>query len=75
MNSAGPVGSHCRKEVGSFNAVDDVFELLAVAGEENGTGSGSVSDPNNIALYVWGSIWRSVKRLIVPPVAGGGVCC
>jgi hypothetical protein len=64
MDSARPVGTDCGKEVLCFQSMSDVIELLAVACEEDCPTSRSVSNTDNITLYVLRTVggWR--ERLI-----------
>lgn len=50
MDDCGTVGADGWEEVLRLEAVDYLVEFLAVAGEEDGTGAGTISDANNVAL-------------------------
>lgn len=51
----------------------DVVEFLAVAGEEEGTGTGTVADANDVALDVGRAVGGGREGLVVAALAGGGV--
>ena len=53
------VGSHCGEEVLRLEAMRNVFEFLAVAGEEDGARARPVSYPNNVALLIVWCIARA----------------
>lgn len=49
--------------------MDYVIESLAVAGKENRPCSRSITNSDNVALYVLRSVKCSVERLVVPSSA------
>ncbi|KAI6770773.1 hypothetical protein HG531_009628 [Fusarium graminearum] len=57
VNSSRAVCTDGREEVLCLETVDYLFELLAIAREEDSTGSRTVTHANNIALYQWGTIF------------------
>jgi hypothetical protein len=75
VHAAGPVGAHGGEEVLVLEAVADVLELLAVAGEEDGARAGPIADAYYVALDIGGPVRGWGKGLVVPAVAGGKVGC
>lgn len=73
MDGARPVGADGGEEVLGFEAVGDVVELLAVAGEEEGSGAGAVADADDVALDVGRAVGGRCEGLVVAALAGGGV--
>lgn len=61
------------EEVLRFQAVGNVLEFLAVAGEEEGAGAGAVADAYDVALDVGGAVGGGCERLVVAALTGGGV--
>lgn len=74
MDDAGAICTDRGKEVGCLQAVGDVFQLLSVASKEDGSGSRSISNANNIALDEWWAIRCRVERLIKAAVTRGCIC-
>jgi hypothetical protein len=73
VHGAGPVRADGGEEVLRFEAVGDVVEFLAVAGEEEGSGAGAVADADDVALHVGGAVGGGGEGLVVAALAGGGV--
>lgn len=73
MDVCGAVRANCGEEVECLDAVNYIFEFLAVAGKEDGAGSRSVADPDNVALDIRRAICCCGKRLVIAAVAGGGI--
>ena len=73
VHGARPVGAHGWEEVLRFETVGDVLELLAVAGEEEGSSAGAVTDADYVALDVLRSVGCGGERLVVAALAGGCV--
>jgi hypothetical protein len=71
MDDARPVGADRREEVLRLDAVDYILQLLAVAGEEDGAGAGTISATNNVALYYRGAVGCWVEGLVESPAAVG----
>jgi hypothetical protein len=71
---AGAVGADGGEEVLRFEAVGDVVEFLAVAGEEEGAGAGAVADADDVALDVGRAVGGGCEGLVVAALARGGVC-
>ena len=71
VNRSRAVGANSREEVLSLETVNDLFQLLAITSEEDSTGSGTVSNTNNIALDIGRSVGCRVERLVIPPCACG----
>jgi hypothetical protein len=53
--------------------MDDILESFSVASKEDGAGSRSVADTNNVALKKWRPVRRRGEWLVVSAVAGGFV--
>jgi hypothetical protein len=70
MDCAGPIGPDGGKEVLRFQSMSDVIEFLAVARKEDCPTSRSVSDPNNITLYVLRTVGGGSERLVEAPMTG-----
>jgi hypothetical protein len=71
---AGAIGTDCWEEVLRFQAVGYIFELLAIAREENSTCAWAVSYTDNITLNVCRCVVRGSKWLVVSSMATGCVC-
>lgn len=67
------VCAYRREEVLRLEAVCDVVEFLAVAGEEDGSGSRSVSNANDVSLDIGRSVGRRLEGLVVAAVSIGHV--
>lgn len=65
VNSGRPVGADGREEVLRLEAMHDFLELLAVASKEYGTGAGSISNADNVALDKTGAVGCMTKGLVV----------
>lgn len=74
MDSAGSVGTNGGKEVVGFQPVGYILELFAVACEEDGSCSRSISNADNVALYIGWSVGGSIERLIISSMATRRVC-
>lgn len=74
VNSGGPVGADGREEVLRLEAMDDFFEPLAVAGEENGARARTIADADNIALDELRTVGCAAKGLVVVAGAIGMIC-
>jgi hypothetical protein len=70
---AGAVGADGGEEVLRLEAVGDVVEFLAVAGEEKGAGAGAVADADDVALDIGRAVGGGCEWLVVATLAGGGV--
>ena len=66
MYGARTVGTDGWKEVLCLEPMSNVVKFLAIAGEEYTAGSGTVADPNHIALHEVGTIIGWVEGLIIP---------
>lgn len=64
-----PVGADCGKEILRLEAVGDVLEFLAVAGEEDGPGAWAVADAYHVPLDVFGAVVSWSEGLIVAALA------
>lgn len=73
VDVARAVGADGREEVLGFQAVGDVFELFAVAREEDGSGAWTVADADHVALFVGGCVLCARERLVVAPLTCRGV--
>ena len=67
------IGSDGGEEVLRFETMDNVIELLAVAREEYGAGSGPIAYAHNVALNIFGTVKRRGKGLIIASVTARGV--
>lgn len=65
VNLTSTIGSDSREEIVAIQADEGIFESLAVAGEEDGSGSRTVADANHVALTVGGTIGLCCKGIIV----------
>ena len=74
MHCARAVGADCGKEILGFESMGDIVEFLAVAGEEDSPGSGTVAYADDIALDVFWAIIGGREGLVVAAMAGRGVC-
>ena len=73
MYGAGAVGADGGEEVLRLEAVGDVVEFLAVAGEEEGACAGAVADADDVALDVGRAVGSRCEGLVVAALASGGV--
>ncbi len=73
MNGTRSVGADGGEEILSFEAVDDIVEFFAIAGKEDGAGSGTVADADDVTLNVFGTIVCWCEGLVEAAVTGGGV--
>jgi hypothetical protein len=64
MDSAGTIGTDGGKEVLRFQSMSDVIKFLAVACEEDCPASRSVSNTDNVTLYVLMTVESWSERLI-----------
>lgn len=64
VDSCGSVGANSGEEILVLHPMDRVIEFLAVASEEDATGSRAVSASNNIALDELRRVWCMVERLV-----------
>ena len=71
VDCTGSIGAHCRKEILCFESMGDIVQLLTVASEEDCSASRSVSDTNDIALYILGAVEGWGERLIKTAVTRG----
>lgn len=71
VDSGRTVGADSREEVLRLETVDNLLELLAIAGEEDSARSRSVSDAYNVTLNEGRAIGCCVEGLVVPPRAVG----
>lgn len=74
VHSSRAVGADSREEVLRLEPVDDFLELLAVASKEDGTGPGSVSNADDVALDEAGAVRSVAKGLVVVARSVGVVC-
>jgi hypothetical protein len=51
-----------------------IFQLLAIACEEDSTGARAVSNANHIALYIRWTVIRALERLIISSLTDRCVC-
>lgn len=65
VNSGRTVGADSREEVLRLEPMHDFLELLAVASEEYGAGSGSISNADDIALDETGTVGGMTKGLVI----------
>lgn len=73
MHVARAVGADGGEEVLRLEAVGDVVELFAVAGEEDGARAGAVADSYNVALDVGGAVGGRCEGLVVTAGTGRGI--
>ena len=73
MHGTRPICADGGEEILGFQAVGDVVELFAVAGEEDGASSWAVADADDVALDVFGGVVCGSERLVEAAVAGGDV--
>ena len=73
VHLAWSVGAYCREEIVRLEAVSYVFEFLAVACEEDGSGAWPVADTDNIALLIFWSICGGCEWLVMATEAIGEV--
>lgn len=75
MEFCGTACANCWEEVEVFEAVTDVFETFAVAGEEYCARAGTVADADDVALAVWWAVRGGVigEGLVVAAGAVGEV--
>ena len=71
MNNRGTVGADSREEVLCLESMDDLIKFLAVASEEDGSGSWTVTNTNDIACNVLRAIVHAAEGLVVATVAVG----
>jgi hypothetical protein len=64
MDCARSIGTDCRKEVLCFKSMCDIIKLLAVACEKYRSASRSISNTNNVALYILRTVSGWSERLI-----------
>jgi hypothetical protein len=64
MDSAGAIGTDGGKEVLRFQSMSDVIKFLAVTCEEDRPTSRSVSNTDNVTLYVLRAVGSWSERLI-----------
>lgn len=69
MNLAWSLGADCREKVLRLETVCDIIQLLAVACKEYCSGARPVSNSNNVALDICGSVSRRCEGLVVTSVA------
>jgi hypothetical protein len=69
MDLAWTLGADRRKEVLCFETVCDIIKFLAVAGEEDRPSARPVSDTDNVALNICGSVSGRCEGLVVASVA------
>jgi hypothetical protein len=67
------VSTDGREEILGFQAMGDVIELLAVASEEHGAGTRTITDADNVTLDELRSKRCRGERLVVAAMAGGGI--
>ena len=70
MDCAGSIGTDCGKEILCFKSMGDVVELLAVACEEDRSTSRSVSNTDNVTLYILRAVTGWSEGLVEPTVTG-----
>lgn len=74
MNIAGTVCADSREEVLRFEAMSDVFELLAVARKEDRSRPWTIANADHIALFVDRCIVGAKEWLVVSSLAVRCVC-
>ena len=74
MHAARAVSANRGKEVIAAEADEGIFELAAIASEEDGAGAGSIPDTEDIALFQDWTKGGGGKRVVVAFVTIGMVC-
>jgi uncharacterized protein (UPF0262 family) len=64
MDCAWAIGTDCGKEILCFKSMRDIIKLLAVACEKYRSTSRSISNSDNVALYILRPVSGWSERLI-----------
>ncbi len=73
VHRAGSVGAHGGEQILRFEAMRNVVQFAAVAGEEDGTRTWTIADPDDIPLHEFRPVAGGRERLVVPAMTGRGV--
>ncbi len=73
MDLTGTVRSEGGEEILSLEAMSDILEFLAVAGEEDGACEGTVAHPDNVALEILLSVGYRSEGLVVSTSSVGEI--
>jgi hypothetical protein len=68
MDCTWSIGADRRKEILCFKSMGDVVKLLAVSCEKNCSASWSISNTDNVTLYILRTVASWGERLVETPV-------
>lgn len=74
VHRAWPVGADAWKQILRLEAVCDIVQLPAVAGEKYRAGARPVADADDVALHKRRPVWRRREGLVVSSMASRDIC-